>query len=195
MGKPLSDYECYWLILQPDTSEPHGIRDFLLIRSMLTYGLRIWETMQLRWSDIDFEYDHLIVNNSRGGNSRLLHLHQTDKELLQEWWTCRFGSLCNSSNDSNSHVFTSLSGSELSASYINRLLHKYGKESMIRRSVKPSVLRNTFAVNYYQSCKDLRKVQLKLGHKSIKTTKRYLQAHDFHSFPFYPLKVNLITKV
>jgi integrase len=44
---------------------------------------------------------------------------------------------------------------------------------------KPHSLRHTFAIRYLRECKDIRKVQVALGHKSITSTMFYLQFVEF----------------
>ncbi|ACB85639.1 tyrosine-type recombinase/integrase [Natranaerobius thermophilus] len=194
-NKLISEKDGYWLILQPDTSTFQGIRDFLLIRAMLNYGLRLYEVTQLKWQDIDWYNERLVVANSRGANSRMLELQKTDLEMLKEWYYARYEREDNSDSMDkvyDYYVFTTLLGKRLTARYICKILTIYGRKSLLNQNIKPSVLRNTFAVNFYNDFQDMRKLQLKLGHENIKTTKRYLQIYD-PNIAMRPMKLNIIS--
>ncbi|WP_158212383.1 tyrosine-type recombinase/integrase [Natranaerobius trueperi] len=179
----LTQDEACWLLQQPDTREPNGVRDFLLIRMMLNYGLRVYELTEIRWGDVDLHSKRIIVEKSRGGKRRALSLNNTDIVLFEKWFNA-----LNYKLNGNSFLFSTPNGKQLSGQYIINVLKRYGKRAILQRQITPSLLRHTFAINCFKDSEDIRLVQRKLGHSNIETTKNYLQTYNM---PKKPVKLNI----
>ena len=138
---------------------------------MLHCGLRRIEVTNLRWSDVDFNRQLLIVRNGKGGKDRLIALNDTMHDALK-----------NCTRLSDEFVVTTPTGGQLSrsmmtritAKYLDALDHRYkGKKRLALHS-----LRATFATQLCEKGVSTRIVQGLLGHSDPRTTMRYAAASE-----------------
>ena len=120
-------------------------------------GLRISETLTLRWSDIG---DEEIVVHGKGSKIRRVPLAPE----LGYAVTCFQG---DEPPPPNACVLT------MSERGLRKAVTVAGERARIGRAVSSHDLRMTFGTVVYNYCKDLRVVQELLGHASSKTTERY----------------------
>ncbi|WP_341372081.1 tyrosine-type recombinase/integrase [Sulfobacillus thermosulfidooxidans] len=57
----------------------------ILFRLLYGSGLRVTEACQLRFSDVDFVRDTLLIRESKGGNDRLVPVSPSLRDGLQRW--------------------------------------------------------------------------------------------------------------
>jgi site-specific recombinase XerD len=70
-------------------------------------------------------------------------------------------------------LFLNLSGIRISTRSVRRSLDKYGKQANLAQRIYPNILRHSFAVHSLRKGKNLKEIQIDLGHASISTTKIY----------------------
>ena len=149
-------------------------RDRLVFLVMLHAGLRRKESADLKWSDIDFERQLLVVRHGKGGKHRLVGLSATLLAALRD---------CHDRwKRSDVYVITTRSGRQIcreslwhvARKYIARLSHHYrGKRRFTLHS-----LRATFATRLCERGVSLRIVQALLGHTDPRTTMHYAAVSD-----------------
>lgn len=130
-----------------------NIRDEAVVKTFFFQGIRRSELLNLRWKDIDFVNNEIIVYRKRG-KKQVLPLHKEVRRVLKE--------LMKSEYYHPPKVFP------ISASTAWRIVKKYtGKY--------PHYLRACFAIMVGQ--KNLPVAQQLLGHSRIETTMRYVRIH------------------
>lgn len=157
-----------------------GHRNRVMMQLMLSLGLRLAEVVSLRWDDIDFLSEILMIREGKGMKDRILFIKDNnwrgvdDKSALLEWkkrQTEELGAL-------PEYVFTTMSahssGNPLSDRYVQAMIRRYSRRAKIKKKISPHTLRHTFATRLYKHTKDIVVVQKALGHADLSTTMIYV---------------------
>ncbi|MFH8087014.1 MAG: tyrosine-type recombinase/integrase [Candidatus Aenigmatarchaeota archaeon] len=124
-------------------------------------GLRLNEVRLLKWSEIDFENDKIIIG---GAKSRCIFLHPKLKEVLLSLFL---------NNRNNVYVFVSPESKIYDERTIQQIVARAARRARIYKRVTPFTLRHSFAVHLLEGGADIRYVQYLLGHKYIRSTQIY----------------------
>lgn len=165
-----------------------NIRDEFLIKLLYETGLRIGEALSLFIEDIIFDHNkgHRIKLVDRGELSngamlktgeREIHISQELIDLFDDY---AYDILDELEIDTN-FVFVKLRGENkgqpLEYADVSDLFKRLKKKTGI--DVHAHLLRHTHATIYYQTTKDIKQVQERLGHSQIQTTMNmYLHPSD-----------------
>jgi integrase/recombinase XerD len=158
------------LLRQPDTNTVSGIRDRAMIELMYSCGLRVSELCGLRVSDIQRE-EGCVRCIGKGNKERLVPVGRQALEAVQRYLRDSRTKLLGERN--SPFLFLGQTGNAIDrVAYWQRLRH-YGRKAGLRRSLKPHMLRHSFATHLLDRGADLRSVQIMLGHADISTTQIY----------------------
>lgn len=165
-----------------------NIRDEFLIKLLYETGLRIGEALSLFIEDIVFDHNngHKIKLVDRGEllngamlktGEREIHISQELIDLFDDY---AYDILDELEIDTN-FVFVKLRGKNkgqpLEYTDVSDLFKRLKKKTGI--DVHAHILRHTHATIYYQTTKDIKQVQERLGHSQIQTTMNmYLYPSD-----------------
>ena len=130
-------------------------------------GLRIREASQLETGDIDAIHQVIRVRHGKGGRERLVPLNRRLYGILRIYW--------GHERPTRPWLFTSESGKPLCHATARMALLKASAVAGIGKVVTPHMLRHSFATHLLEQGTDLRKIQVVLGHGSIKSTTIYTQ--------------------
>jgi integrase len=150
----------------------HPLRDRTLILTMFRHGLRVSESVNLRWDQVDFKAGSIHINRLKNGKPGTHYLEGDElralRRLRREYAKSPF-------------IFVTERGGPLTRSTVNKLVSRAGREAGLEFPVHPHMLRH--ACGYYLANKgvDTRTIQDYLGHVSIIHTVRYteLSPHKF----------------
>ena len=110
----------------------------------------------------------ITVRNGKGFKDRTVMLSKELLKLLRIYWV-------KSKIKPDIYLFY---GNDKNKPLTHRSVQQFvsdaGIRSGIKKRVTPHILRHTFATHLLESGTDLRKIQLLLGHKSLRTTSIYL---------------------
>lgn len=130
-------------------------------------GLRISEASLLQTSDIDSMQQVIHVRNGKGGKERLVPMSPKLYGLLRTYYKHE--------RPVRPWLFTSKTGHPLCHETARRALLCASAMAGIGKVVTPHMLRHSFATNLLEHGTDLRKIQVVLGHGSIRSTTIYTQ--------------------
>lgn len=167
---PLTPEESAALLGIPNRRYPTGLRNFVMIRLMLSIGLRCAEVLNLKIQDVDLISGKLRVDQGKGKKDRILWLDVEMLSLMQLWRERR--------KIESEWYFTTLKGERLDARYIRAMVKRYKLRAGIVRKCSPHTLRHTFATNLLRETGNIEIVRKALGHADISTTGIYLHATD-----------------
>jgi site-specific recombinase XerD len=170
---PLTPEESERLLSIPNKRYPTGIRNYVMIRLMLSLGLRCAEVLALRIQDVDLVSGRLKVNLGKGQKDRILWLNAELLSDLQLWRERR-----DRRKIESEYYFTTLKGEALDSRYIRAMMARYKQRAGIVRKCSAHTLRHTFATELLKETGNIEIVRKALGHSDINTTAIYLHATD-----------------
>jgi integrase/recombinase XerD len=142
---------------------------------MYSAGLRLSECLHLRIEDIDSGNMVIYVHAGKGKNDRKTILPKKLLYLLREYYK-------KAPVKPVTYLFPAKKDRTCSFSnrYTQFFIREAGKKAGIRKPVSPHILRHSFATHLLENGTNLRKIQVMMGHKSLRTTAVYMHlAKDF----------------
>ena len=128
-------------------------------------GLRIREASLLQTGDIDGMAQVIRVRKGKGGKDRLVPMPSKLYALLRAYYKHE--------RPAAPWLFVSKSGRPICHETARRALLCASARAGIGKVVTPHMLRHSFATNLLEHGTDLRKIQVVLGHGSIRSTTIY----------------------
>lgn len=175
---------------QQETNELLRVRDYAIIETLFSTGLRVSELCSLRREQVNFERGEFTVRG-KGSKLRMVFLSPEAGQAIKKYLALRkdnnqalFASHSTVGGDKidleiNSQGFRkkntndSKENTGLTPRSIQRIIKKYCRFAGIIKKVSPHTLRHSFATDLLRNGADIRSVQGMLGHASITTTQIY----------------------
>jgi type 1 fimbriae regulatory protein FimE len=144
----------------------HGARDRTLLLLMFRHGLRVTETVGLRWDQVDLSAGLLHVQRLKHGVPSTHPLRGPElralRQLRRDW-------------PEGAYLFVSERGGPMTASNVRKLVARAGREAAMGFPVHPHMLRHACGFKLANDGHDTRSLQHYLGHKNIAHTVRYTE--------------------
>ena len=141
-----------------------------ILMTIYAAGLRVSELINLRVTDIDSQRQLIRVSQGKGHKDRQLMLSPKLLEILQLYWkryrpmTWLFPGQCPERPITQTTVW--------------RICQQARAEAQLAKPVSPHTLRHCFATHLLEAATDLRRIQILMGHRNLKTTARYLHVSN-----------------
>jgi len=147
------------------TAPPH-LKSRALLMTIYAAGLRRSEVASLRVRDIDSARMTITVHQGKGQKDRVVMLSPVLLQMLRRYWR---------HHKPKEWLFPGENlGQPISGNDVFAVFHNAVRRAGIAKKVCPHSLRHSFATHLLESGTDLRTIQILLGHRSLKTTSRYL---------------------
>lgn len=168
--KPLSDAHIKKIFKIVDTKTYAGFRDFTLMILMLDCGIRVGEAVEVKIEniDIDAKLIHIPAEDAKTRVFRVVPISPRTIKLLKELVKIANENQCD-------YIFQSSYGGQIDKMVIIKNFEKYGKKAGLEVRCTPHVWRHTMATNAVKNGLDIFYLSRILGHKSISTTRKYIQ--------------------
>ena len=145
---------------------PVHLKSRALLMTIYAAGLRRSEVARLRVTDIDSARMTITVHQGKGHKDRVVMWSPVLLETLREYWRC---------HKPKEWLFPGRNPDQpISGNDIFMVFRHAVRLAGISKKVCPHSLRPSFATHLLESGTDLRTIQILLGHRSLKTTSRYL---------------------
>ena len=171
----LSRQEMSAILNSPDIGTWSGQRVQVLLATLYNTGARVSEIISVKRKDIEISKTVVIHLHGKGRKERTIPLWKNTSTLVRKW--------LNKINDNlQTPLFPNRFGKPMTPSGVeDRLKVAVRKASVVCQSLKnkkvsPHVIRHTTAMHLLQSGVDLTVIALWLGHESINTTHKYMEA-------------------
>jgi len=139
-----------------------NLKHRLVIMFLYYAGLRLDETINLNWKDLDFDRKIIHLKTAKGDKERVVFLHEKLISTLKIYGIEDLGP-----------IFISQRGEKYNKRTIQQIVRSASKKIGIKKKVTPHTLRHSFATHLLESGADIRYIQQLLGHKDLKTTQIY----------------------
>jgi len=170
MPGTLTNEEVERLLAAPSGGDPQSLRDKALLELFYSSGLRVSELGALTLQQIDLEHGFLRVFG-KGSKERVVPVGSKAIAAIARWLEA--GRSYYVRTHTGSQLFLSSRGRGLSRITLWVIVKKYARLAGITKTVKPHLLRHSFATHLLTGGADLRAIQEMLGHASISTTQIY----------------------
>lgn len=160
--------------------DPWPERDFAVVATLLTCGLRLSELLDLTMQSIDGpEGDRVIGVRGKGNKERTVPLEPEVESILVEYLESRLRRFPGRLSP-QSQLFVNNRGEPMARGGLQYLVDQLYREAGIRSSVPAGALvhalRHTFATSLARNGASGVELQRLLGHESLATTQRYVDA-------------------
>jgi integrase/recombinase XerD len=171
----LSTGEIDALLAAPSGGDPHSLRDRAILELFYSSGLRVSELAGLMLQQVDLESGFLRVFG-KGSKERVVPVGGKAASALTVYLASARPHFVKPKT--GSQLFLSERGTALSRQMLWVLVKKYAKRAGITKTVKPHLLRHSFATHLLGGGADLRAIQEMLGHANIATTQIYTAVEE-----------------
>jgi site-specific recombinase XerD len=145
---------------------PQNLKHRAILATLYATGVRVSELCALQGTDIDSERMVIHVRQGKGKRDRQVRLAEHLLPLLRRYWKLY---------QLQSWLFPGRRVTEpLTRHSVNHICHQAGHGAKIKKAIYPHLLRHTYATHLLEADKDLRRIQLLLGHASLRSTSIYL---------------------
>jgi len=161
------------------TAKSKSIRDWAMILTTYSHGLRAAETCRLKIGDLDMRGGVLSIQRLKGSLFTIQELERhrgipllDEAGALKDWLAIRPG-------DCGDALFTSQKGSHLTSTQFYRIYRQIAHQAGLPdHKSHPHVLKHSLATHMVRGDVNLAKVQRALGHRSINSTMVYVGVSD-----------------
>ena len=156
------------LLKQPDLRKFTGLRDYMLMLTLLDCGVRVSEALGIKVDDILFAEDRIFIRNTKTNLSRYVPMSEQLKHVLKEYLRIH--------DNMSEYAFVNLRGKPIDKNSFRLILHDYGKKAGIKGvRCSPHTFRHTFAKFYILNGGDAFSLMQIMGHTSMDMTRRYVR--------------------
>ncbi len=153
-----------------DVSTAEGTRNYAIIETLYSCGLRVSELTNMRFSDLFFDQGFIRVRG-KGDKQRLVPISEVAIQKIKNYLPYR--AKINIKRGSEDVLFLSVRGTAISRITVFHYVRKYSEEAGIEKEVSPHVLRHSFATHLLERGANIRVIQEMMGHEKISTTEIY----------------------
>ncbi|MFP4166488.1 MAG: site-specific tyrosine recombinase XerD [Opitutales bacterium] len=166
----LSPEEVERLLNAPPADTAYGVRDRAILELLYSSGLRVSELCELLLQGIHLDEGYVRVFG-KGGKERIAPIGRAAVDAVRNYLSAgrpRF-----IKGKTGSELFLSQQGRAISRKMVWVLIRRHAERAGIKKTVKPHLLRHSFATHLLEGGADLRSIQEMLGHADIGTTQIY----------------------
>lgn len=143
-------------------------RDFTILSTFYSTGMRLEEVVYLKREDIDFDRMVITIRRGKGLKDRVVMLSPRLRALFIAYLDR------GRPKSPSPYLFIGPRNTHLHKRSVQRIVMDAAKNAGLTKSVGPHTLRHSFATHLYEEGVDLRKIQMLLGHANLSTTMIYV---------------------
>jgi integrase/recombinase XerD len=141
-----------------------------ILMTIYAAGLRVSELTHLRVADIDSQRQVICVRQGKGRKDRQVMLSPKLLEVLRIYWKTYRPAVW---------LFPGgVPGRPITRETVLTICRQAGEAAHLSKRISPHTLRHCFATHLLEDAIDLRRIQVLLGHRNLKTTARYLHVSN-----------------
>lgn len=144
-----------------------NIKHRAIAETLYSTGLRLQELLNLTYKDINSHRMSIRVKEGKGKKDRYVMLSKRLLATLRSYWAA---------SDPKPHIYFFPGKNPekpLHPRSVQLIIEQAGKKAGIRKKVTPHILRHSFGTHLLEDGRNIRGVQLLLGHRNLSTTAIY----------------------
>ncbi len=153
-----------------DVSTVEGTRNYAIIETLYSCGLRVSELTSLRFTNLFFDEGFIRVDG-KGSKQRLVPISDVAIQKINNYLAYR--NQMEAKRGSEDFIFITRRGAAISRITVFYWVKKYAEEAGIKKTISPHIFRHSFATHMLERGANIRYVQAMLGHEKITTTELY----------------------
>lgn len=153
-----------------DQSTVEGARNYAIIETLYSCGLRVSELVNLKFSNLFFDEGFIRVDG-KGSKQRLVPISDIAIQKINNYLIHR--RTIEAKKESEEFLFLSRRGVAISRITVFYYIKKYAAEAGIKKTISPHIFRHSFATHMLERGANIRHIQAMLGHEKITTTEIY----------------------
>ena len=176
----LTQEEAEAILRVPDRRTFQGKRDYAILLTLLTTGLRKAELCGLKVEDFKTYRNQAVVDVvGKGQKFRRIPVNSGALLAIKDYLKAT-----ENGTEPDHPLFQTLGKHgpyqerDLTPKAVDCLVKSVAEKALIRKRVHPHVMRHTFATTLLDNGNDLKTVQALMGHSHIRTTEAYLHSTD-----------------
>lgn len=154
-----------------DRSLPEGERNYSMLETLYSCGLRVSELISLKITDLHLNENYIKVTG-KGNKERLVPIGKNASKLISNY-ILQIRSKLEPKKGFEDILYLNRRGANLSRVMVFYIIKELAQLAGIKKVLSPHSLRHSFATHLVEGGADLRAVQEMLGHESITTTEIY----------------------
>lgn len=159
-----------------DKNDFFGMRNYCIMATFFSTGMRKMELLNLRTADLNITNDLLRIEYGKGNKERYVPIGKTLRRIFIQYLKMREDYL---GDDSCPWLFPSRRKRKMTNSGVDILFQKLKKElKLTGEKVSSHTWRHTFAKNYLLNGGDVFSLQKIMGHADLETTRGYLSLNN-----------------
>jgi site-specific recombinase XerD len=176
----LTEEEAEAILRVPDRRTLQGKRDYAILLTLLTTGLRKAEICSLKVEDLKTYRNQAVIDViGKGKRFRRIPLKAETLLAIKDYHKAT-----GNGTEPVHPLFQTLGKHGpyqergLTPKAVDCLTKSVARKALIQKRIHPHVMRHTFATTLLDNGNDLRTVQSLMGHSHIRTTETYLHSTD-----------------
>lgn len=153
-----------------DQSTIEGARNYAIIETLYSCGLRVSELVNLKFSNLFFDEGFIRVDG-KGSKQRLVPISDIAIQKINNYLIHR--RTIEAKKENEEFLFLSRRGVAISRITVFYYIKKYAAEAGIKKTISPHIFRHSFATHMLERGANIRHIQAMLGHEKITTTEIY----------------------
>lgn len=153
-----------------DLSTFEGTRNYAIIETLYSCGLRVSELTGLKFSNLYFDQGYIRVEG-KGSKQRLVPISDIAIQKINNYLLYRKQLTVKKGYEDI--VFQSSRGTGISRIMVFHFIKQYADAAGIKKEVSPHTFRHSFATHLLERGANIRVIQEMLGHEKIATTEIY----------------------
>ncbi len=166
----LSLLEIEALIKAAQGRKPQAIRDQAILELLYASGMRVSEITEIKLENINTDLGYIRCIG-KGNKERIVPIGKRAQAAVKRYYKEARGKLLKS--NFSQVIFLSRLGKKMTRQNLWKIIKYYAKKAGIKKSIRPHIIRHSFATHLLERGADLRSVQEMLGHSDISTTQIY----------------------
>ncbi len=176
----LTEEEAQAMLRVPDRRTLQGKRDYAILLTLLTTGLRKAEICNLKVGDLKTYRNQGVIDViGKGRKFRRIPLKTETLLAIKDYLKA-----AENGTDPGPPLFQTLGKHGpyqergLTSKAVDCLIKSVVRRALIQKRIHPHVMRHTLATTLLDNGNDLKTVQSLMGHSHIRTTEQYLHSTD-----------------